>query len=70
MAAWLRHVLRCLLLCTLVVGVIVAEQGFRRGWGELSDPGYWAGKGFVFAAVAVVYVVIAAIWGWGPDAKR
>jgi hypothetical protein len=57
-----------LLLCTLVVGVIVVEQGFRRGWRELSEPGYWAGKAFVFAAVAVVYLVIGVIWGWGPDA--
>jgi hypothetical protein len=53
----------------VLVGVIVVEQGVRRGWGELSEPGYWAGKAVVFAAVVVVYIVIAAIWGWGPDTK-
>jgi hypothetical protein len=67
MPTWLRHVLRCLVLCTVLVAVIVVEQGFRRGWGELSEPGYWAGKAFVLVAVVVVYVVIAAIWGWGQS---
>ncbi len=69
MATWLRHVLRCLLLCIVLVGVIVVEQGVRRGWGELSEPGYWAGKAVVFAVVVVVYIGIAAIWGWAPDTK-
>jgi hypothetical protein len=70
MANWLHHLLRCVLLCTLLVGVIVVEQGVRRGWGELSEPGYWAGKAIVFAVVAVVYFVIAAVWGWDPGDKR
>ena len=69
MARSFRHVLPCLLLCTLLVGVIVVEQGFRHGWGELSEPGYWAGKAIVFAVVAVVYLVIAAVWGWAPSKK-
>lgn len=61
MARWPRDVLQCLLLCTLLVGIIVVKQGFRRGWGELSEPGYWPGQAIVFAGVAVVCFVIAAV---------
>jgi hypothetical protein len=52
----------------LLVGVIVVVQSFR-GWEELYEPGYWAGKAVVFAVVAFVYILIAAVWGWDSAPK-
>ncbi len=67
--SWLFHVIFGFLVCTSAVGFLIVSQALRRGWGELSEPGYWVGKAIVFAVAAVIYGVTAAIRGWGRGTK-
>jgi hypothetical protein len=67
MHTWVRTVLYGLLTCAFVVAVLVVGQGFRQGWDQLSDTGYWINKAVVFAIVAVLYTAFAVVQRTRPE---
>jgi len=48
------------LLGALTTVAIIVVHGIRRGWDELSEPGYWVEKAVIFVIMTVVFAAFAS----------